>query len=171
MFSMDVTMFDSISVIAWTTLIFAILLYISDQFPQRVITIPTKKQAFFYGLFQCLALIPGVSRSGITMTIGRFLGHDRVNAARYSMLLGMVAILGAGLLTANSLISHTNFTNDFWVILCVGAVASCITAYITIVVMMRWVKKASFTPFVVYRVILAGVLLFLIHNGMIPEKI
>lgn len=168
-FKMDVTMFDSVHVIAWTTLVFGVLLYISDKFPQRSIKMPTKTQAIAYGIFQCLALVPGVSRSGITMTAGRFMGHDRTNAARYSMLMGMVAICGAGLLISGSLIGSVSLTSDFWMILAVGAATSCIAAYITIVVMMRWIKSASFTPFVVYRICLGLILLGLIYGGIIPQ--
>jgi undecaprenyl-diphosphatase len=123
-----------------------------------------------YGLFQCLALIPGVSRSGITMTAGRFMGHSRVEAARFSLLLGMVAIAGAGLLTGLSLISGAAMYDGFLTMLSVGMAVSCVSAYIAIWLMMRWVSKSTFTPFVIYRIVLGTALLILLYSDIIPNN-
>jgi undecaprenyl-diphosphatase len=168
-FSINPTMFDSITIIAWTTLLFGILLYICDKKPESEEQIEnfSKQQALFYGFAQCLALIPGVSRSGITMTAGRYLGHSRTEAAKFSMLMGMVTIGAAGSLTGLSLFQDETLSSDFLIMLCTGMVIAFLTAYISILIMMKWLRQNSFTPFVIYRVLLGLALLALIYSGVI----
>jgi len=166
LFSLDMTMFDSIAVIGWTSIIFGLLLYIADKKPEntKVIEDFTIKNALFYGFAQCIALIPGVSRSGITMTAGRFLGHSRTESARMSLLMGMVTIAAAGVLTSLSLFQDSAITSDFLIIAIIGIAVSFITAYIAITIMMKWFAgKGRMTPFVVYRVILGIGLLTLYY--------
>ena len=172
LFLLDPTLFDSLEIIAWTTLIFGILLYLTDKSPERTITIEqySWKESLIYGIAQCFALIPGVSRSGITMTAGRFLGHSRVEAARFSLLMGMVTIAAAGLLTSLSLFKDETISNEFLTMLGVGIAVSFFTAYLSIFIMMRWLKNNSFKPFVVYRIILGIALLTIIYGGFIPEN-
>ena len=170
LFSMDMTLFDNLHSIAWMSIIFGILLYIADKKHETSTVVQdfTVKHALFYGLAQCIALIPGVSRSGITMTAGRFLGHSRVEAARMAMMMGMVTIAAAGLLTSFSVMQDTTLSKDFMIIAGLGIILSFITAYLAIWVMMKWFAgQGSMTPFVIYRLILGGVLLGLIYGGVI----
>ncbi len=144
-------------VIGWTTLIFGIVLYIADA------KNPTTKQvmdtgikgSLFIGLSQILALVPGVSRSGITMTAARFLSIERQDAARFSMLLSIPAILGSAVLGIASQDSAIIPWHDIILV----AALSFIAALIAIKFLMQWLAKATFTPFAVYRVILGIVLL------------
>lgn len=172
LFVFDPTIFDSLMVIAWTTLIFGVLLYFADKVPEREITIEdySLKDALLIGLAQCFALIPGVSRSGVTMTAGRFLGHSRVESARFSLLLGIVTISAAGALTGLSLIGDETVSNEFITMIVTGIGVSFLTAYASILIMMRWLKSHSFLPFVIYRVALGLLLLGLLYSGIIPEN-
>lgn len=150
--------FRTIEVIGWTTLGFGVLLYIADRVGITVKRVEHMRfgGAIVIGLFQALALIPGTSRSGITMTAARMLGYERHDSARFSMLLSIPAILAAGTLTGMELLEQGNaqFTND---VLIAGGLAFA-TALVAIIAMMAWLKVASYTPFVIYRLIL-GVLL------------
>jgi undecaprenyl-diphosphatase len=172
LYCLDMTMFDSLHVIGWTTLIFGILLYIADKRPESKIVFEdfTTKTAVIYGLFQVFALIPGVSRSGVTMTAGRFLGHSRSEAARMSLLMGMVTISAAGLLTGLDVFQDSSISNDFMMMMGIGIVLSFAAAYAAIWVMMKWFAgKGTMTPFVIYRVILGVTLLALLYSGVIAE--
>lgn len=170
-FQFDPTLFDSLMIMAWMTLIFGVVLHIADRCPQGDMVVEnfTIKHAIFYGLAQCIALVPGVSRSGITMTAGRFMGHNRIEAARFSLLMGMIAIAGAGILAGLSMIGDVAISHEFLMVLGVGVGVSFVTAYGAILLMMRWVSHASFTPFVIYRVVLGAILLGLLYSGVIPQ--
>jgi undecaprenyl-diphosphatase len=152
--------FRTIEVIGWTTLGFGILLYISDKMGLTIRRVEHTgiADALIIGLAQCLALIPGTSRSGITITAARFLGYERVDAARFSMLLSIPAILGAGTLKGWELYQAGNvqLTNDALT----AAGLAFVAAFIAIMVMMAWLKRASFTPFFIYRLVLGTGLLY-----------
>jgi len=170
LFSTNMTLFDGLHIMAWMSIIFGLLLYIADKQPETTTTIQnlTVKNSLFYGFAQCLALIPGVSRSGITMTAGRFLGHSRTESARMSLLMGMVTIAAAGILTSLSLFQSHPPSNDFLIIAAIGIAVSFITAYIAIWIMMKWFSgKGTMVPFVIYRVSLGVVLLSLLYGGII----
>jgi len=154
----------AVEIVAWTTLVFGIILWIADQRPQNDKSIDELKyrDAFLIGLSQCLALIPGTSRSGITMTTGRFLGYSRSECAHYSLLLGIIAISGAGALSGLTLMENPTLSIGKDIILAV--LLSFISGYIAIVVMMKWLEKSSFTPFAIYRIILGVGLLALIYG-------
>ncbi len=172
LYCFDMTAFDSLYIIGWTTLVFGVLLYIADKRPQNDTPIEsfTTKTAIIYGLFQVIALIPGVSRSGVTMTAGRFLGHSRTNSARMSLLMGMVTIAAAGLLTGVDVFQDSTISNDFLITMCIGITLSFTTAYAAIWVMMRWfAQKGTMTPFVIYRVLLGVALLGLLYGGVIAK--
>jgi len=155
-----------VEVMAWMTLIFGILLYFADKIDDgKQLKDMNWKSAFLIGLSQILALIPGVSRSGITMTSARFLGFSRVEAARFSLLLSIIAISGAGLLTSLDLFETGNIELGFDVLLAVTL--SFISGYIAISLMMKWLSKETFMPFVIYRVGLGLVLLGLIYGGVL----
>lgn len=173
LFIFDPTIFDSLEIIAWMTLVFGIALYLTDKSPERTVTIEqySWKEAMIIGVAQCFALIPGVSRSGITMTAGRFLGHSRVEAARFSLLMGMVTIAAAGALTSISIFEDETLNSEFLTMLGVGIAVSFVMAYLTILIMMRWLKHNSFKPFVIYRIVMGLGLLALIYSGIIPENL
>ena len=153
-----------LEVMAWMTLIFGIILMIADRFDSHLtIEKMSIKNAILIGLSQMLALIPGVSRSGITMTSARFLGFSRVEAARFSLLLSIVAISGAGTLSGLDLIQEGNLilSNEIGI----AILFSFLAGWISIVLMMKWLSKASFKPFAIYRIVLGIALLSLIYSG------
>ena len=117
--------------------------------------------ALFIGGAQVLALIPGTSRSGITMTAGRFLGLERVEAARFSFLLSIPTILGAGVLGGLELRESADIQLGQDVLLAIGL--SFVAGLISIAVMMHWLSRAGFTPFVIYRLLLGCALLYWIY--------
>lgn len=152
-----------IEIVAWTTLIFGIILWVTDKKcpDTRDIETLTLKDALLIGLAQTLALIPGTSRSGITMTAGRILGLKRTACAEYSLLLGIIAISGAGAISSLTLLEGNNITLGPDIAL--AAAIAFISGYIAIALMMRWLKHASFTPFAIYRIILGLALLIYIY--------
>ena len=121
------------------------------------------KDALFIGLAQCLALIPGTSRSGVTITMARFLGIKRSDAAKFSMLLSIPTIAAAGALELYRLYKSSNITEIGNVIDAIGF--SFILSMLAIFAMMKWLQKFTFLPFVIYRVILGSVLI-LYSNGI-----
>ena len=122
----------------------------------------TAGSALAIGFFQCLAFIPGTSRSGITMTAGRLLGLNREAAARFSLLMSIPAILGAGTLAGWDLYRAGDAVLGLDAL--VAAVLSGIAALVAIALMMRWLRRASFMPFVIYRVVLGVVLLVWLYT-------
>ncbi|MCB2100151.1 MAG: undecaprenyl-diphosphate phosphatase [Rhodobacterales bacterium] len=154
----------SIAVIGWTTLGFGIVLYVTDRLGMTLRTLDHIgwRDALVVGLAQVLALVPGTSRSGITMSAARMLGMERSDAARFSMLLSIPTILGAGLLKGKELYDSGNAALTFDAILAAGL--SMVAALIAVALMMAWLKRATFTPFVVYRVVLGVVLLALAYG-------
>lgn len=154
----------AIKVIGWTTLVYGILLYIADRFCpfDRELKDWGFASATIMGLAQALSLIPGTSRSGICMTSARFLGFDRQESARIAMLMAIPTILAAGLLGVKDLIEtgDTTLTTDA----VIAAVLSFASAYGALVLMMRWLANATFTPFVVYRIVLGAVLLWTAYS-------
>ncbi|MGI9384497.1 MAG: undecaprenyl-diphosphate phosphatase [Methyloligellaceae bacterium] len=151
-----------IEIVAWNALIFGLLLLIADWIgPQiNVMEDMTFRTAMLIGVAQALALIPGTSRSGITMTAARYLGYTRPEAARFSFLLGIPAIAGAGLLTVLDLEnSGTGVSSDALL----AAAFTFFSALIAIAFLMAIVKRLSFLPFVIYRFLIAGFLLVLAY--------
>ena len=150
-------------VIGWTTLGFGIVLYVVDRTRPMVRKVEhmTFRGALLIGLAQVLALVPGTSRSGITMTAARALGYTRRDAARFSMLLSIPVIIAAGTPAGLELYrtADAQFINGM---LSAAAVAFG-TALAAIGVLMRWLARASFTPFVVYRVALGVLVLTLAY--------
>ncbi len=154
----------TITVIGWTTLGFGILLWLSDRFGLTLRRLEHMKlfDVVVIGLAQVLALVPGTSRSGITMTAARFLGMERLDAARFSIALSIPTIIGAGTLKGFELYQSGNMemTNAVFV----AAGLSFVAAFIAIVLMMAWLRRATFTPFVIYRVLLGGGLLAIAYG-------
>lgn len=149
----------NITVIGWTMLGFGLVLYWADQKgpTTRHSDDWTLRDAGIMGLWQMLALVPGTSRSGITITGGRLLGYDRESAARLSMLMSIPTILASGALLGLDVIE----TADASILADVSIAAgfSFIAAFGALVVMMRLLKSTSYTPYVIYRTILGVVLL------------
>jgi undecaprenyl-diphosphatase len=155
----------STEVIAWTTLIFGVLLFLADKISMTIRRMEqmTVTTVLIIGVAQILALIPGVSRSGITMTAARALGFERTEAARFSLLLSIPAILGAGTLAGLDLYKAADVR--FTSLAVIAAILAFAAALAAIAVMMRWLRHATFTPFAIYRVVLGGVLLYWIYGG------
>lgn len=151
-----------IEIVAWNALIFGVLLLVADKVGPRIKVMEdmTLRPAMIIGLAQALALIPGTSRSGITMTAARFLGYERSEAARFSFLLGIPAIAGAGALTLYDLNSAGEAVPDGAVM---AAVLTFFSALAAIAFLMAMLKRLSFTPFVLYRMLLAGFLLVIAY--------
>lgn len=150
-------------VIALTTIGFGLLLWYADATARRQQQLDTLgfRQAMWIGIAQVLALIPGTSRSGITMTAGLMLGLDRESCARFSFLLSIPVILGAGTLATLDLISAGNKVD--WMILFYGALFSFVSAYACIYLFLSWISRIGMLPFVVYRLILGvGLLWFVV---------
>ena len=148
------------ALIGWTMLGFGLLLYAADRLNMTIRTIEhmTYIHALIIGASQVLALIPGTSRAGITMTAARALGYERAEAARFSLLLSMPTIFAAGSLIGYRLYRAGDMELGLDAVIAAGL--AFITALAAIGLMMSWVKRANFTPFVVYRVVLGGGLLW-----------
>lgn len=157
-------MFRSLEVIAWATLGFGILLYVADKVGMTVRRIDHLGifDVLVIGVAQCLALIPGTSRSGITMTAARFIGMERPDAARFSLLLSIPTIIAAGTLSGWDLYQSGDVKMAMDAVIAAGF--AFISALIAIALMMAWLRRASFTPFVIYRVFLGGVLLAIAYG-------
>lgn len=160
-------MIRTAEVIAATSIIFGLLLYIADKkgATEKTLERMAIKPALIIGLAQVLALIPGTSRAGVTMTAARYLGFTRPEAARWSMLMSIPAIIASGAATA--LKAFENATPEMWINAAFGAVLACLAALGAIHFLMRWLEHASMTIFVIYRVVLGVILFALIGAGYI----
>jgi undecaprenyl-diphosphatase len=149
-------------VIAGTTIGFGLLLWYADMRGRRRLDEYAVNwvSALIIGLFQAIAIIPGTSRSGITMTAGLFLGLSRRAASRFSFLLSIPTILLAGLLATKDLIEATHPVD--WYAIGLGAALSFVVAYLTIHFFLRFIERVSMLPFVLYRLLLGGVILWLV---------
>jgi len=153
----------SLEVIGWTSLIFGILLYVSDKskVTRKIDTEFTNKSAILIGLFQVLALIPGVSRSGITITSGRLLGFNRFDSAKISFFLSIPALAAASLLGIYNIYKEGSAELNFLAIIAV--IFSFIFSYITIVIFLNFIKKFSLKIFVIYRIALSIFILAIVY--------
>ena len=155
--------FRSIQLIALSSIVFAIILFFADRVKMeskgwnRV----TYIEALIVGLFQVLAFIPGASRAGVTITGARLLGYDRVNAARFSMILSIPIILASMTLSLISILNEeyvaVNLYQSFF-----ASLVAFITALLSIIFLMRFIKKANFNIFIIYRIVL-GIILLVIY--------
>ncbi len=154
-------------IVAWNAIIYSLLMLAADWFGATVrrmeqMTLPS---AILIGIAQALAIIPGTSRSGATMTAARALGFTRPEAARFSFLLGIPAFMGAGILVLGEAIEAGEpITADA---LLTGGL-TFFTALAAIAFLMALLRRMSLLPFVIYRILLGGVLLMLIRAGLIP---
>ena len=151
-----------IKLIAWTTLFFGIILYFADQrkIENNISTNLNIKSILFIGLFQILALIPGVSRAGITMTAARFLRFNRVDSGKISFLLSIPALTGASLLGLKNIMSHSIEINYLVII---AVIFSFLFSYFTVKFFLMYIHKFSLNVFVIYRITIALILFSIIY--------
>ena len=154
--------FRNIKVIVWTTFAGAILLHIADR--RKIFNNLENsfnfKTALIIGLFQIIALIPGTSRAGITITAGRILGFDRTDSTKISFYLSIPALAGASVIGIKDLLKENI---EFNFIVLAGIFLSFIFSLITIKYFLKFIKKFSFKIFVFYRIILSLILLYIIY--------
>jgi undecaprenyl-diphosphatase len=152
----------SVAVIGWTMLIFGLVLYWADRtgHETREAKDWTLAHAFHMGLWQVLALIPGTSRSGITITAARFLGYERHDAARLAMLMSIPTIIASGVLLIPDIAGNAQVLADA----SIAAVFAFVAALAALALMMRFLNAVSFTPYVIYRVILGVILLWIAYT-------
>lgn len=146
--------------------VFGLLLGLTDYLGRKRLVLDDIKSssALVVGLMQCLALIPGVSRSGITITAGLLLGFTRESAARFSFLISLPIVAGAALLKTLHLFKHGIPAGEGLPML-IGIACSAITGYISVALLLRLVQKQSLSPFVWYRVIVGGGLIVAMLSG------
>ena len=150
----------NIKVIGWTTLIFGILLYLSDRtgIQKKINSNFTLKSAILIGLLQILSLIPGVSRSGIAITGGRLLKFNRYDSAKISFLLSIPTLAAVSIFGLNNLVRSQSLNFSFFMI--ISIVLSFLFSFITIKYFLKYIKTFSLNIFVIYRVLLGiGLLL------------
>ena len=152
----------NIKVIAYSTLIFGIILYFADQtkFEKNISTNLNIKSILFIGLFQILALIPGVSRAGITITAARFLKFNRVDSSKISFLLSIPALMGASFLGLKDVFSQSI---EIGYLTIIAVILSFLFSYITVKFFITYINKFSLSIFVFYRIIIALVLFSIIY--------
>lgn len=152
-------------VIAWMLIGFGILLGVSDLLGKKTKGIRelTYRHGILFGLGQALALVPGVSRSGGTITVGLFLGFSREAAARYSFLLAIPAVLGSGLFQFFSSIG--DLSSEMLLATLVATVVSGVVGLAVIHYLLKYLQKGSFMPFVFWRLAVGGWLLFMLSTG------
>jgi undecaprenyl-diphosphatase len=159
------TTFRDLRIVAIALVLFSLILYAADRISsgRRELQDLTVRHGLVYGAAQALALIPGVSRSGGTITAGRFLGYSREAAARYSFLLAIPAVLGSGLYQVQQSLGG----DIAWGPTLLATVIAFLVGYAVIAWLLRYLAHGSFTPFVVYRVALGLVLLVLVSTGVL----
>jgi len=154
----------STEVIGWTMLIFGVVLYWADRTGRTAKSAASWsiRDAAIMGLAQCLALIPGTSRSGITITAARKLGYGRKDAAKLAMLMSIPVIAASGFVLSIDVVQQAN-----WALLYNATIAAAfafVAALLALVLMMRLLASISFTPYVIYRIVLGIALLVWVYT-------
>ena len=159
----------SLWLIATTLIVFGVILGLADTYGKRVRTLDelSNRHGLMYGAAQALALMPGVSRSGATIAMGRILGYKREAALRYSFLLALPAVFGSGFYQLQGALSSDE-SNVFTL----GETAAAtgiafVVGYLVIAWLLKFVSTKSFMPFIVYRIALGTLLLILLGTGVI----
>jgi undecaprenyl-diphosphatase len=152
----------NIKIIAWTTLIFGILLYIADKsrFDKKISANLNFQSIIFISFFQVLSLIPGVSRAGITITAARILKFNRVDSSKISFLLSIPALSGASFLGLKDLLEQPI---EFNYLVIIAISTSFIFSFVTVKFFLNYINKFSMNAFVIYRIIIALILFFIIY--------
>ena len=155
---------QDIKVVAYATIFFSIILYLSDKTPvkKKFDRNISNKNAFYIGLAQVLALIPGTSRSGITISCARYLGFSRLDSAKFSFLISIPTLFAATVFGIGETI--INFDKDFIIFLLLGFFLSLIISLMTIKVFLSFVERYSLNIFVIFRLIIGFILLFYLAN-------
>jgi len=155
--------FRNLKIIAWTTLLFGLLLFFSDRskINQKLDTNLNYKTILIVGLFQILAIIPGVSRSGIAITASRFLNFDRVDSSKIAFYLSIPALAGASFLGIKDIL---NSSINFELIFLFSIIFSFFISYLTIKYFIIYVKKFDLKFFVYYRIFLSLILFVIIYS-------
>ena len=153
----------NLKIIGWMSLIFGILLYISDKskVTKNINTEFTNKSALLIGLTQILALIPGVSRSGITITSGRMLGFNRFDSVKISFFLSIPALAAASFIGIYNVYKEGSAELNFLAIIAI--IFSFIFSYITIALFLKFIQKFSLNIFIIYRIILSLFILGIVY--------
>ena len=162
--------FRNLYLTALTLAVFGILLGVADRFARQERTLDTigPRHAILFGLAQAMALVPGVSRSGGTITMGRLLGYTREAAARYSFLLAIPAVLGSGLYKlVGSLDEFGTAGTPGLLPTLVATVIAFVVGYAVIIWFLKLVSTRSYLPFVIYRLVLAVVVVILLGAGAV----
>jgi undecaprenyl-diphosphatase len=162
--------FRSLWLIASTLIIFGVILGIADKYgnSNRDLSNLSARDGLLYGFAQSLALIPGVSRSGATIAMGRFLGYSRQAALRYSFLLALPAVFGSGFYELKGALADGGDTGTFTIsetLLATGI--AFVIGYAVIAWLLKFVSTKSFAPFIIYRIALGSLLLVLLATGVI----
>ena len=157
-----INLLRNIEIIAWTTLFFGLVLFFSDKRDanQNISTDLNIKAILFIGLFQILALVPGVSRAGITLTAARFLKFNRVDSSKIAFLLSIPALAGASFLGLKDVIQQSV---EFNYLLLFAITLSFIFSFFTVKYFIKYVSNFSLTIFVVYRIFVASILFLVIY--------
>ena len=152
-----------IRIIAWTTLIFGVVLYLADKcrFDKKISSNLNLKTILYIGLFQILALIPGVSRAGITITAARIFRFNRFDSSKISFLLAIPALTGASILSLKDTI---NQSFEFNYLVFIAIILSFLSSYFTVKFFLEYINKFSLSIFVIYRIIVALILFIIIYN-------
>jgi undecaprenyl-diphosphatase len=155
----------SLTIIAWSSIIGGALLYISDKFrsEERNIYSLSILDSLFVGIFQIFAIIPGASRAGTIITASRILKLTRIDSTRLALYSGLPTITGAVILEAIWLINNSINNQEFLFIFII-CILSFIFAYLAIILLIKWLKSNSFVPFVIYRISMGILILYLISN-------
>lgn len=162
---------ESILIIAITTVVFGLVLLVIDLMRQRARNLSgiNWKDVVMIGVAQMVALIPGTSRSGITITAALLMGFNRKDAARFSFLLSIPAILLAAGAEFYKISQSGQAIDLDWVIVSIGVVVSAITAYLCIHLFLKFIERIGMIPFVFYRLVLGGILFYLIYIGTLSS--
>jgi undecaprenyl-diphosphatase len=152
----------NVKVIAWSTLIFGIVLYVADRnrFDKKISSNLNLRSIFFISIFQILSLIPGVSRAGITITAARILRFNRLDSSKISFLLSIPALSGASFLGLKDIFSQSV---EFSYLVIITIFTSFIFSFLTVKFFLIYINKFSMNAFVIYRVIIALILFAVIY--------
>ena len=159
--------FRNLWIIGTTLVVLGVILGIADRVSRndKAIRQIDLRDAVLMGVAQAMALIPGVSRSGATISMGRFLGYEREAATRYAFLLAIPAVVGAGLFELKEIPHGDNAYG--WAPTIVATAVAFVVGYAAIAWLLRYVSTKSYTPFVIYRVVLGGATLVLLSMGVL----
>ena len=154
-------------VVAFTMILFAAILYLADRYgrKQKEVADMTFNAALGFGLGQALAVIPGVSRSGASISFGLFAGFNRAAAARFSFLIGIPAVLASGLIEFKDSYQQLDASALSGTI--VATITSFVVGYAVIAGLLKYLNKGSFMPFVIWRLVVGVALLVMLSNGWI----